>query len=46
MADPNFKAQGATGEISFKKNGDRKEPIIYLVKVVRNSHTGKLEFFP
>ncbi len=46
LADPSFKATGATGIISFQPNGDRKEPNIHLVKVVRNSRTGQLGFVP
>lgn len=33
VSNPNFKAQGATGTISFQANGDRKEPQIQLVQV-------------
>jgi len=46
MAAPNFTASGATGKITFAKNGDRKEMIIHLVKVMRNSRTGNFEFVP
>ena len=33
LSNPNFKAMGATGMISFQANGDRKEPQIQLVQV-------------
>jgi ABC-type branched-subunit amino acid transport system substrate-binding protein/predicted Ser/Thr protein kinase len=33
LSNPNFKAMGATGMISFQGNGDRKEPQIQLVQV-------------
>ncbi|HEY9834729.1 MAG TPA: hypothetical protein V6D26_29525 [Stenomitos sp.] len=33
LSNPNFKAIGATGTISFQPNGDRKEPPIQLVQV-------------
>lgn len=33
LSNPNFKAMGATGRISFQANGDRKEPPIQLVQV-------------
>lgn len=33
LSNPNFKAMGATGAISFQGNGDRKEPPIQLVQV-------------
>jgi ABC-type branched-subunit amino acid transport system substrate-binding protein/predicted Ser/Thr protein kinase len=33
LSNPNFKAMGATGTISFQANGDRKEPQIQLVQV-------------
>lgn len=33
LSNPNFKAIGATGTISFQANGDRKEPQIQLVQV-------------
>lgn len=33
LANPNFKATGATGGIRFQANGDRKEPQIQLVQV-------------
>ncbi|NDJ24654.1 hypothetical protein GS682_24025 [Nostoc sp. B(2019)] len=53
MADTNFKATGATGIISFKPSGDaygglrqRQQENIHLVKVVRNSKTGQIEFIP
>jgi ABC-type branched-subunit amino acid transport system substrate-binding protein len=34
LADPQFKATGATGAISFRDNGNRNEPVVELVKVV------------
>ncbi len=34
LADPNFKATGATGIVSFKTNGNRKEPVVEWVTVV------------
>jgi eukaryotic-like serine/threonine-protein kinase len=46
MAETNFKATGVTGVISFKPNGDRQEENIHLVKVVRNTKTGQIEFVP
>ncbi|WP_197036150.1 ABC transporter substrate-binding protein [Fischerella sp. PCC 9605] len=46
MANPNFKATGATGTITFEKDGDRQESTIHLVKVVRNPTTGKPELIP
>ncbi len=46
LADKNFKAQGATGTISFR-GGDRNEPISTLVKVVRaNCSTDSYTFVP
>lgn len=46
LADKNFKAQGATGTISFR-GGDRNEPISTLVKVVRaNCSTDSYIFVP
>ncbi len=44
MASKHFKAYGATGKITFAKNGDRQEPIVQLVKVVQNPRTGDIEF--
>jgi eukaryotic-like serine/threonine-protein kinase len=44
IANPNFKATGATGEIRFAANGNRKKPYIHLVQVTRNPVTKKLEF--
>ncbi|MBW4508733.1 MAG: ABC transporter substrate-binding protein [Scytonematopsis contorta HA4267-MV1] len=44
IADPNFKATGATGEIRFAANGNRKKPYVHLVKVTRNPVTNELEF--
>jgi len=46
LADPNFNTIGATGNISFDKNGDRKEPIIQLVAVVPSSNNSAYEFVP
>ncbi|KYC42690.1 hypothetical protein WA1_15215 [Scytonema hofmannii PCC 7110] len=47
MADPNFTARGATGEISFLYNGDRKEQNIQqLVTVKSHPSTGQLQFIP
>lgn len=46
LADPNFNTIGATGNISFDKNGDRKEPIIQLVAVVPSSNNSYYEFVP
>ena len=34
LADPAFQATGATGIVSFKANGNRKEPVVEWVKVV------------
>jgi len=34
LANPSFKAIGATGVVSFEPNGNRKEPVFQLVKVV------------
>ncbi len=36
LANPTFKANGATGEIRFSSSGDRLESNIQLVKVVRS----------
>jgi ABC-type branched-subunit amino acid transport system substrate-binding protein len=53
MAETNFKATGVTGVISFKPNGDaygglrqRQQENMHLVKVVRNTKTGQIEFVP
>ncbi|MDF5709084.1 MAG: bifunctional serine/threonine-protein kinase/ABC transporter substrate-binding protein [Nostoc sp. S4] len=46
IAETNFKANGATGVISFKPNGDRQQENIYLVKVVLNPNTAQIEFIP
>lgn len=46
LATPSFNAIGATGKISFDKNGDRKEPIIQLVAVVPSSNNSAYEFVP
>lgn len=37
LTDPTFQAQGATGTVSFEPNGNRKEPVVELVKVVPSS---------
>lgn len=44
LADPNFEAAGATGEIHFHGKGDRREPNIELVKVVpsKDSEDGQI----
>ncbi|MBD2778070.1 bifunctional serine/threonine-protein kinase/ABC transporter substrate-binding protein [Iningainema tapete] len=34
LSNPNFRAKGATGVISFLPNGDRQQPLAELVKVV------------
>jgi branched-chain amino acid transport system substrate-binding protein len=34
LANPNFKATGSSGKISFQDNGDRRETVMELVKVV------------
>ncbi|MFB2971459.1 ABC transporter substrate-binding protein [Aerosakkonema sp. BLCC-F183] len=34
LAEPSFQAIGATGVVSFESNGNRKEPVVVLVKVV------------
>ncbi len=34
LANPSFQAIGATGVVSFEPNGNRKEPVFQLVKVV------------
>ncbi|GAA6618339.1 ABC transporter substrate-binding protein [Scytonema sp. NUACC26] len=47
MAERNFTATGATGEISFLNNGDRKEQNIQqLVTVKPHPSTGQLQFVP
>ncbi|MUH00756.1 ABC transporter substrate-binding protein [Scytonema sp. UIC 10036] len=47
MADPNFAVKGATGEISFLDNGDRKQlNIQQLVTVKPHPSTGQLQFVP
>ena len=46
LANPSFKIFGATGNISFDKHGDRKEPIIQLVAVVPSSNNSAYEFVP
>ena len=45
LANPSFNTIGATGKISFDKNGDRKEPTIQLVAVVP-SDNNSYEFVP
>ncbi len=45
LADPNFRATGATGVIGFQANGDRKETNMQLVKVVLDKQ-GKPMFAP
>ncbi len=37
LANPQFKALGATGAISFRENRDRNEPVNELVKVVQSN---------
>jgi ABC-type branched-subunit amino acid transport system substrate-binding protein len=34
LADRNFQASGATGNVSFEPNGNRNEPVVQWVKVV------------
>ncbi len=46
IAETNFKSNGATGVISFKPNGDRRQDNIHLVKVEKNPNTGQIEFVP
>jgi ABC-type branched-subunit amino acid transport system substrate-binding protein/tRNA A-37 threonylcarbamoyl transferase component Bud32 len=46
LANPSFKIFGATGEISFDNNGDRKELTIQLVAVVPSSNNSAYEFVP
>jgi eukaryotic-like serine/threonine-protein kinase len=46
LANPSFNAIGATGKISFDKNGDRKEPTIQLVAIVPSSNNSAYEFVP
>jgi ABC-type branched-subunit amino acid transport system substrate-binding protein len=46
LADPKFNTIGATGDISFDNNGDRKQPIIQLVAVVPSSNNSAYEFVP
>lgn len=45
LSNPNFIATGATGEIRFRTNGDRKDSQMQLVKVVKKPQ-GKLVFVP
>jgi eukaryotic-like serine/threonine-protein kinase len=47
MAEPDFKATGATGEISFLNNGDREEQNVQqLVTIRTHPNTGQLQFVP
>ncbi|KAF3890696.1 MULTISPECIES: bifunctional serine/threonine-protein kinase/ABC transporter substrate-binding protein [Nostocales] len=47
MAEPNFTVKGATGDISFLYNGDRKQlNIQQLVTVKAHPSTGQLQFVP
>lgn len=46
LTNPSFKIFGATGNISFDNNGDRKEPIIQLVAVVPSINNSAYEFVP
>jgi branched-chain amino acid transport system substrate-binding protein len=46
LADPKFNTIGATGNISFDNNGDRKERIIQLVAVVPSINNSAYEFVP
>lgn len=46
LANPSFNTIGATGNISFDKNGDRKESTIQLVAVVPSSNNSAYEFVP
>lgn len=45
LSDPNFIATGATGDIQFRANGDRKTAQIQFVKVEQNPQ-GKPAFVP
>lgn len=45
LSDPNFIATGATGNIQFRANGDRKNAQMQFVKVENNSQ-GKPVFVP
>lgn len=45
LSDPNFIATGATGDIQFRANGDRKTAQIQFVKVEQNPQ-GKPVFVP
>ncbi|MBW4494762.1 MAG: ABC transporter substrate-binding protein [Oscillatoria princeps RMCB-10] len=45
LSDPYFKASGATGTISFS-GGERKEPVIDLVKLVRDKCSTGYVFVP
>ncbi|BAZ16100.1 serine/threonine kinase [Calothrix sp. NIES-4071] len=44
LANPNFALIGATGEISFTPNGNRKQQSVHIVKIRLNPLTGKTEF--
>ena len=46
LADPKFNTIGATGNISFDNNGDRKERTLQLVAVVPSSNNSAYEFVP
>ena len=46
LANASFNTIGATGKISFDKNGDRKESTIQLVAVVPSSNNSAYEFVP
>ncbi len=46
LSDPDFKASGATGTISFSDDGERKEQVIELVKVVRDKCSTGYIFVP
>jgi branched-chain amino acid transport system substrate-binding protein len=45
LSSPNFQVIGATGEVRFRPNGDRKDSQIQLVKVEQNKQR-KPEFVP
>lgn len=44
IANPNFNLIGASGEISFTSNGNRKQQSVYMVQVRRNPVTNEIEF--
>ncbi|NJM56901.1 MAG: ABC transporter substrate-binding protein [Synechococcales cyanobacterium RU_4_20] len=46
LADPNFKARGASGTIQFDDSGDRKDAPTQLVQIMRDPKTGKVYFKP